>query len=437
MAYFLRGAVLAAIAVVSCAPAPAAARPNVVMIIMDTTRADRCSFDGYARPTTPSLDAFARDAVNFRQAWSPAGWTAPAHASLFTGLRPEHHGLLAGSAPFLDVVHPTLAERLWNRGYATACFTNNANVSPEAGLTRGFERADLLYLDESRPYPWAKATHQAALAWALEQGKRGKPFFLFVNDMEPHMPYTPPPADEAAFLRERPAAATLADARAFDNPRPLAYCAGVENLDDAYLRTLSDLYDGEVATLDREIGSLLDGLRGAGLLERTMVVIAGDHGEMLGEHHMVAHLFSLHRAVRRVPLIVRWPGGEGSGRVVDSVVRLEDVLPTVLEACDVAVPDGLDGATLTRGLEGRIARAIQGDATVSLPAMDRSLPGVDLRPMIVRTDAVFDGRWHLIARADGRTELYDVAADPEESRNLAGEQPAEVARLRELIRPDR
>ena len=432
-----RAAAIAALAVVSCAPAPASARPNVVVIVMDTTRADRCSVTGYARPTTPHLEAFARDAVTFRQAWSPAGWTAPAHASLFTGLRPEHHGLISGRGSYLDVMRPTLAERLWNMGYATACFTNNANVSPESGLTRGFGRTDLLYVDDHRPYPWAPATHEAALAWALEQERHGKPFFLFVNDMEPHLPYTPPAADEAAFLRERPPAAALADARAFDNPRTLQFCAGVLELDDPYLRTLSDLYDAEIASLDREIGSLLDGLRDAGLLDRTMFVIAGDHGEMLGEHHMVAHLFSLHRAVRHVPLIVRWPGTFDGGRVVDSVVRLEDVFPTVLEVCGAPVPDGLDGASLARGLDGRIARAIQGDAAPSLPAMERTLPGVDLRPMTVRTDAVFDGHLHLIARADGRTELYDIDGDPEETRNLASERPADVERLKALIPLDR
>jgi arylsulfatase A-like enzyme len=432
-----RAAVLAAIAVVSCTPAPATTRTNVVVVVMDTTRADRCSFAGYSRPTTPSLDAFAKDAVNFREAWSPAGWTAPAHASLFTGLRPEHHGLVAGRNAYLDVAQPTLAEILWNRGYATACFTNNPNVSPESGLTRGFERADLLYKEESRPYPWAKDTHDAALAWALEQDRRGKQFFLFVNDMEPHLPYAPPPVDEAAFLRERPPAAALAEARSYDHPHTLAYCAGVEDLDATQLRTLSDLYDAEIAALDREIGALLEGLRGAGLLDRTIVVVAGDHGEMLGEHHMIAHVFSLHRAVRRVPLIVRRPGSFDGGRVVDSVVRLEDVFPTILEACGVPVPDGLDGASLARGLEGRVARAIQGDAAATLAAMERVLPGVDLKPMTVRTDAVFDGRLHLITRADGRVELYDVQADPEESRDLASERPDDVARLRELIRPDR
>jgi arylsulfatase A-like enzyme len=437
MAWLSRAAALAALAVASCAPAPAAPRPNVLVLVMDTTRADRCSVNGYARPTTPSLEAFAKDAVNFRQAWSPAGWTAPAHASMFTGLRPEHHGLTGGQIRFLDVVHPTLAETLWNAGYATACFTNNPNISPESGLTRGFASSDLRYVDRSRPYPWAPATHEAALAWAVEQDRRGTPFFLFVNDMEPHLPYGPPPGDEGEFLRERPAPAVLADARAFDSPRPLAYCGRALELDDAYLRTLSDLYDAEIHTLDREIGSLFDGLRSAGLWDRTMVVVAGDHGEMMGEHHLVAHQFSLYRAVRHVPLLVRWPGASDDGRVVDSVVRLEDVFPTVLEACGLPVPGDLDGASLARGLEGRVARAIQGDATTTLTSAERAFPGVDFRPMAGRTDAVFDGRFHLVAFADGRTELYDVTADPAESRNLAAERPADVERLRALIPLDR
>jgi arylsulfatase A-like enzyme len=430
-------AAIAALAVASCAPAPATPRPNVVVLVMDTTRADRCSINGYARPTTPSLEAFAKDAVNFRQAWSPTGWTPPAHASLFTGLRPEHHGLLPGRNRFLDVVHTTLAERLFNAGYATACFTNNPNVSPESGLTRGFALSDLRYLDDSRPYPWSRATHEAALAWAVEQGRRGTPFFLFVNDLEPHLPYTPPAGDEAEMLRERPAPAVLADARAFGPPRTIAYCARAAELDDAYMRTLSDLYDAEIRALDREIGSLFDGLRNAGLWDHTMVVVVGDHGEMLGEHHQVAHQFSLYRAVRHVPMVVRWPGASDGGRVVDSVVRLEDLFPTVLEACGLPVPEDIDGASLAHGLEGRVARAIRGDATSTLSEAEKAFPGIDLEPMKARTDAVFDGRFHLIASADGRTELYDVTADPDESRNLAGERPADVQRLEALIPLDR
>ena len=437
MSRLSRAAAIAALAVASCAPAPAAPRPNVIVLVMDTTRADRCSVDGYARPTTPSLEAFAKDAVNFRQAWSPSGWTPPAHASLFTGLRPEHHDLLPGRNRFLDVVHKTLAERLWDAGYATACFTNNPNVSPEAGLTRGFAVTDLRYLDDNRPYPWARATHEAALAWAVEKDRSGTPFFLFINDLEPHLPYTPPEADEAAFLSERPAAAVLADARTFGPPRTIGYCAGGEELDDAYMRTLSDLYDAEIHALDREIGALFDGLRSAGLWDRTMVVVAGDHGEMLGEHHQVAHQFSLYRAVRHVPLLVRWPGPQGGGRVVDSVVRLEDVFPTVLEACGLAIPEGLDGASLARGLEGRVARAIQGEQESTLAAAEKAFPAVDFKRLAGRADAVFDGRFHLVSFADGRNELFDVTADPAESRNLASERTADVERLKALIPLDR
>jgi arylsulfatase A-like enzyme len=436
---------LAALAVLAgtarCGPSPhaqaGAPRPNVLLLVMDTTRGDRCSFNGYSRPTTPRLAEFAKDAVVFRDAWTPAAWTGPAHASLFTGLRPENHGFNDGTRQYLGPSPQTLAEAFSAAGYATACLTNNEWIAPEFGLTRGFTTVESLYRDEKRAYPWAKQTHLMGATWAEAAHAAGHPFFLFVNDMEPHMPYTPLPEDQHRFAAPGTTAADIEWARVFGENELFQYTKGfqhgvVEYPDDK-IGLLSDLYDAEVAGLDREIGVLLDRLREDGLLDDTVVVICGDHGESFGEHHMLGHKYDLHRAIRHVPLIIRKKCAMDGGRLVDSVVRLEDVPPTLYELCGLTVPPRLDGKTLTGALDGRIARGIRGPSEAMHGWMNEQAPDFDASSFAAGIDSVYDGRWHLLTYTDGRRELYDVKADPAEATNLSAREPGEVERLRALL----
>jgi arylsulfatase A-like enzyme len=404
----------------------------VVVLVMDTCRADRCSFDGYARPTTPRLDAFANDATVFLDAWSPAGWTGPAHATLFTGLRVEHHGFHAGNRHWLRDDVPTLAELLGRAGYATACFSNNEIVSPAFGLTRGFDKVELLCDRHPDRYPWAAETHENACAWATAQAQAGKPFFLFVNDVEPHMPYVPPEEDQARFVRGAPTSEELATARRFDFADALRYSLHTAEESPRSLELLSDLYDAEIAALDREIGVLLDRLCTAGLLEDAVVVVTSDHGEFLGEHHRLEHGNSLLRPLRRVPLIVRAKGWFDGGRRVSSVVRLEDILPTLCQLCGVVRPNPIDGASLCSNLEGRLSRGFDGAKDSARERLKALVP--DVTPPPVRTmSAIYDGRWHSLEYGDGELELFDLATDPGEETNLARTHPAELARLSKLL----
>jgi arylsulfatase A-like enzyme len=399
-----------------------APRPNVLVLVMDTTRGDRCSFNGYQRPTTPQIDAFAKDGVVFRDAWSPSGWTAPAHAALFTGRRPEHVGLSTGGRLFLGTGFPTLAETLADAGWSTACFSNNELIAPEFGFTRGFANVEPLFARAARTYPWAPQTHDLAATWAEAEARDGRPFFLFINDMEPHMPYTPPAEDERRFVRGDPTPDELAAARAFDFAGAVRYS----------LRA-NEATPRQIATLDRAIGGLLDRLRADGLLDSTIVVICGDHGEMLGEHHLLEHGYTLYRAARHVPLVVRAPGAFTGGRSVADTVRLEDVMPTLLELCGVDVPPGVDGVSLSRGLGGRVSTASQGPNADAKARIEKSFPGVDATLFDTGIDAAYDGRYHYVAFSDGRIELYDVSRDPEEKENLAAARPDDVARLKSLL----
>jgi len=407
--------------------------PNVLLLVMDTTRADRCSFEGYDRPTTPRLDEFAKDAVVFRRAWSPANWTGPAHASLFTGCRPEHHGFQGGARPSLGDDRPTLAERFADAGYDTACFTNNEFVSQEFGLVRGFAKFEPLYRDESRPYPWAKATHERAAVWAEASHAAGRPFFLFINDLEPHQPYAPPEVDALQFARGSPSARELDEARAYTNPRSLAYDLRLEDIDERRLALLSDLYDGEIATLDREIGVLLDRFRSDGLLDTTVVAILGDHGEYLGEHHLIEHSTGAHAAVLHVPMMLRYPGTFDRGRVVADVVRIEDVAPTLLEACGLRDLAGIDGASLTHDLAGRVARSMQPPHDWLTARAAHEFPQADASRLALGIQSVYDGARHLLVQSDGRAELYDPDADPREENDLAAREPDVVVRMRALL----
>jgi arylsulfatase A-like enzyme len=426
-------AVLALSLAASCGAPKPSGPPNVLLLVMDTTRADRCGFIGYGRPTTPRLAEFAKDAWTFTDAWAPCCWTAPSHGSLFTGLRPEHHGLTEGVRPFLDEATPTIATILRNAGWRTGCFSNNEIISPEYGLTQGFEKIDPLYKDPDRPYPYATETHRRALEWALSKDGGGKPFFLFVNDMEPHLPYSPPPEFAAKFVKAGTPADEVAAARAFNFPWSVGYCLGRTVVPPAKLSILSDLYDGEIATLDAEIGTLLDGLKSAGVLDRTVVVVCADHGENLGEHRRMGHLLSMHRNTLHVPLLVRAPGTFDGGKTVGDVVRLEDVMPTILELCGRPVPAGLDGETLAKDLGGRVARGLFGEQSRTIPEMERAFPGADLSIFKTSIRSSYDGRLHYTLDSAGHEELYDVKADPAESKDLAPAGGDDVARMRALL----
>jgi len=412
-------------------------RPNVLVLVMDTTRGDRVTPNGYRRPTTPRFQAFAADAVVYRNAWSPAGWTAPAHGSLFTGLRPENHGLVRGNREYLAEGLPTLAEMFRDAGYRTGCLTNNVTLSPESGLLRGFVQKDLRYLDMSRPYPWAPDTHERALEWIDAAERAGKPFFMFINDMEPHFRYRPPVEYGKRFVVPGTPQFVVDKVWNMDAEVLLAHNLGLSRIDPSLIRLMSDLYDAEIACLDDAVGDLLDRLRERGILDRTIVVITSDHGENLGEHGFVEHQFSLHRTIRHVPLLVRYPPHFGDGRQVDDVVRLEDLPPTLLELAGIEVPSGLDGASMLRDLGGRVARATLGPREELLERLGPTLSSARGFPGFrARVRAVFDGRYHFLRYSDGREELYDVTADPLETRDLAPRRERHgelMERLRKLI----
>ena len=411
---------------------PGRAGPNVLLIVMDTTRGDRCTFNGYDRPTTPRIAAFAEDAVVFRRAYVPGGWTGPTHASLFTGLRPEHHGLLNGIRLYLTQEALTVAEVLHQAGWRTAGWSSNAYVSPDLGLSQGFEQFHML-LEPPRPDgKTAARIHRLALDYMKNANARGESFFVFINDIQPHAPYAPPEEYEKSFIDASTPRAKIELVRRYDPERGHRFLTDRSVIPDDMMKIRSDLYDAEIAALDAAVGDLLDAVREANLLDDTIVIITSDHGEHFGEGGRVEHNYSLYHPILHVPLVVRIPGRMEGGRTVDAAVRLEDLAPTIFEACGVDVPSGLDGESLFQidPANPRIVRASFGPQP---PPRVRVVVPPELRRAL---RSVIDGRWHLVRDSAGVERLFDLDADPLEAHDLAVERPDIRDRLRELL-PER
>lgn len=434
-------AALLLIAAVACCTVTICDVPQgVVVIVMDTTRADRCSFLGYARPTTPRLEEFARESAVWTNAWSPAPWTLPAHATLFTGLSPEQHRVGLDGRMHLDAVPPTLAERLGDAGWTTGCFSANPFVSREFGITRGFGTVRTFRGGAAKspaavvpPAPSSEVCGEA-LRWIRGHRTAGRRYFAYLNLMDAHSPYDPPERFAARFRRgSRDDAAAGEDGLRRLSQRDLIRASFLpETLSAAGRERLSDLYDADLAALDDEIGRFLDALRADGALDDALVVVLGDHGEGLGDHAWVEHATILNQEMLRVPLLVHRPGRFEPAKI-DSVVTLEDVFATVIDVCGAVAVPGAEGVPLDAKSRPPFAFACEGAHPEWIPRISGAAPGADLSKLRQWRRSVTDGAHHLIVESTGECELYDLAADPLERTNVAGTKPDVLARLRAAL----
>jgi len=329
-----RGAwLLVALAVAGCdAPAPPRfPRANVVLVGIDTLRADHLGCYGYTRPTSPRIDALASESVVFTTAVASAPWTLPSFASILTGLLPSHHRAGEGTLPYvsaLDASHDTLGVVLQRAGYQTASFVSNVWVGKDVGLDRGF---DVHAFD-----PAPSATVERAITWL--SARTADPFFLFVHVFDPYAPYTPPPQHARLFT-----------APEYDGPFRTAFPTVWENgvpvmtvdrkWSAADRAQIVSLYDGEIHYADSLVGRLLDKLRALGMIERTIVIIVSDHGEEFFDHGRLGHSHTLYDELLLVPLVIRFPSASHHGRITRQV-RSMDIFPTVLDAVGLPVPPG-------------------------------------------------------------------------------------------------
>jgi arylsulfatase A-like enzyme len=432
-------------------------RPDIVLVVWDTTRADRLSAYGHGTDTTPWLRGFARDAVLYRRAYSPSPWTPPAHASLFTGLLPRRHGLLHGKGDRVGRNAPLLAQTLRNAGYETVGFTANVYISAATGLSDGFDSMTPLLDREEEPEDRLQEVREwlAARARREEEAKGGarRPLFLFFNFMDAHLPRIPRAEDLVAVTGKAEPPEEVRRALEVDQKRAMRHLLGVERIDDATLAGMATVYDAAVRRLDARTAALEGMLRDAGLLEGAFVAVVSDHGEHLGEHGKLNHQFSVHDELLRIPMVVRWPGRLQGGRTVEEQVRLQDLHPTILEAARVPAPPGtgLDAFPLTE--VPLRARALVAEFHRPLPYLrdvrdsHPDLPARFFSPFFVTLLAHQDpvgrpGARKLVVHerrspegeiAVEREELFDLAADPGETRNLlADPSPADAAAARRL-----
>lgn len=391
---------------------------NVVVVVVDTLRADHLGCYGYSRPVSPHIDAFAESSTLYERATSSAPWTVPSHASLFTGLDPFEHGAYsfpAGPGQLRNVhplaaEHETLAEALAGEGFATAAFVANAGfLHRSLQLDQGFE----VYQPERAP---GEVLNTRVLDW-LEAHHR-KPFFLFVNYMDAHWPYNTqprpgqvePPASIERGLAEELFQAVMPGKRMA--PSDLAE------------RVIAQ-YDTGVAHADEAVGALLARLRTLGVFDDTVIVVTSDHGEYFGEHRLVGHSKDVYQPALHVPLLVK--GAEQhQGSRTDMPVSSAQVAHLVVEAL---------GAPAAERLARRFPRA-PGSPVVAenhySRARDMLNPAFSARFQRVRR-VLYDWPLKYVSSSDGDHELYDLVADPDERRNLIEIRAADASRLRDAL----
>ncbi len=418
-------------------PMPRTGAPNVLLVILDTVRAQSLGLHGYDRPTSPNLDAWAERGVLFERAIATSPWTLPSHATLFTGRYPNE--LSADWQAPLDRTHATLAEVLSARGFVTAGFVANLIYCTRAsGLARGF-----LHYDDAHLTPWsllnaadlsrglatwartragnrqtmirktAEDVNGAFLNWLSRLDGR-RPFFAFLNYFDAHDPYLPPTPFDRRFTPE----------------------TGLYWLDDRgeysteELTALRDSYDNSLAYLDEQLGRLFAELERRGVLANTLVIVTSDHGEEFGEHAAVGHGKSLYATLLHVPMLVSYPGHVPEGVRVAEPVSLRDLPATVLDLAGPSDGPGLPGTSLAHrwdpagGLDTDIGdsspavaeltgRSFRGAATLHISAEDKQ--------------SIVEGSLQYILSEQGREELYDLSSDPWEQVDLIPTEPGRSA----------
>jgi arylsulfatase A-like enzyme len=418
---------------------PAPARPNVLLIVMDTVRADHLSSYGYPKRTAPNLERLASEGVLFEQAISAGSWTLPSHATLFTGLYARDHLTTAANWK-LDAGFETLAEVLGAAGYRTAGFSNNPWISDAFGLTQGFATFLDMWRDSSRRRDGddgAARTNELVLDW-LDSAGRDRPFFVFVNFMEPHLPYAPPEAFARRFVPGGTPPDLLAELRGWKHPRELGYVLRVPGygVTPEQFRILGALYDAEIACLDSKIDDLVRGLEARGLLDDTLLIVTADHGEHLGDHELMDHKMSVYDALIHVPLILRYPPRVPQGVRIRGLVQTNDVFPTVLGLCGVArkAPRGAFPLPLREADTVRDRAVTEfGPPTEFLRIANGQFPGSSLSRFDRSLVAIRESRYKYIWSSDGRSELYDLVSDPGEDHDLAAEREGVRQRLHERL----
>jgi len=426
--------------------------PNIILITLDTVRADHLSCYGYHKQTTPHLDAFAQESAVFKNAYAPSPWTLPSHASIFTGMYSAGHGadkdwdILHSNWPRkLETHHVTLAEILAEQGYQTAGIIASHVIHSSTGLAQGFARYDeelisvlyelehfslykligrWVFLDEIAGR-WGicgyRRSHQVnarVFSW-LEQHNQS-PFFLFIHYFDPHLPYIPPERYYRLFREDE----TVRGIQSEGNKRELVA-----------------KYDGELAYLDHNLGKFFTRLKECNLYDNSMIIITSDHGEFFGEHDMWIHGYEIYEEVLRVPLIIKYPVSFPQHGAYEQRVSLVDIMPTLLHFLGLPLPHGCQGTDLFKERSRVMAEVYRSKYTEIYDLfIDRYVKDERFRKegrLARQLKALYLDNYKYIkeypAELQGRDELYDIENDPQELYNVIETMPERAKEMEMLL----
>ncbi len=436
--------------------------PNILILLLDTARAQSFTHYGYHRPTTPHWEALAAESVVYDQAIAPGCWSLPAQVALLTGLFPSTHGAHELHRAYAHA-YPMLPEVLREAGYHTFGISPNSWMSDEFGVTHGFEHYTKLWQYRAT----APASPRTGLTGRLEtQLNRWysrhvfphrnrathvnrhlrarlvdtpEPFFGYVIYWDTHLPYA---ASDRHAARWLPPGVTVAQARRV-NRDPWRYITGALPMSEEDFGLLQACYDAALASLDDEIGALMAWLRQRHILDRTLLIVTSDHGENIGDHGLMSHAYSLHDTLLHVPLLVRYPALFPPGQRVTHQVQLTDLFPTVLDVAGLASPSvrqPLQGLSLLQPPptpdDERLAYAEMLGPHPAMASLNRRTgasehtprPGLDRALRCVRTPTS-----KFIWASDGAHMLYDLQHDPYETTNLVTCEPQRAASYLALL----
>ena len=449
-------------------------KPNILLITIDSLRADHLSLYGYRRETTPFLEKLAAEGAYFENAFAPANWTGASITSILTGLYPTCHGF-TNQRYYLDPEVESLATILRRNGYFTACFSNNIYITPETGLSQGF--ADFYYRGERKELnsekmdnkrknglssavskklsPRARSllkdvydTFNRRRAWTRDKGafhteqslfgwlnKRDieTPFFAFIHYQEPHSIYFPPRPYRKRFFD----GSWLEESKylQFDH---IGYFAGKVRFTEQQLDRYQRLYDGEIAYLDWRLGRVFDHLRRQDILDRTVVIITADHGECMGEKGFLWHALCLYDPLIRVPLIIRYPDWFAKGNHLSQLVQTNDLVPTLMEGLgiDWAYKNDNQGISFLNGTprESVLTEADSPEKMIGrwlnrrkdLSEQEFANYFKDSRSYRTQTEK-------LIWASDGWHEFYDLSTDPKEEHSCYSPSSPRVRRSEKAL----
>lgn len=423
--------------------APAGA-PDILLVVLDTVRAQNVSAYGYARPTTPTFDRLAGEGALFLDATSPSTWSLPSHASLFTGLFPSVHGC-HDEHRYLDADIPSLPEILSQNGYETFCFTANPHISENFGLTRGFQHSDDAWKNAAggRSFFFIfRLLDRIGLGlsdkgggtvagnfehFAASRPADARPSFVFVNFLEAHFPYHQTPDEYLRKFTDEPRRRLQSRSLALLS----AQFGGSVEITPETAASAIDMYDSGVAYSDHLLSRVINAVQARGSMDNTVIVVLADHGELMGEHGEFGHGISLFEPVTRVPFLIRYPKRVPPGTRVEQPVSTVGAFSTILELAGIEAKARVSVGSLAPAFEGKPAGLPVISEVYANPA-----PNTRTAPLLrsdVRYRSYRVGKEKIISLSSGETYLFDLAKDPGEEHNLVPENPERTRELEQEL----